>query len=91
MPLQKKKELEKEFSKTFELQKADSTNIYSFEGIATEYDSIDKTGEIFKFNSFEEELGKVVDIQVMHEGVRSIIGFGQLEQQDNKIISLEFW
>jgi HK97 family phage major capsid protein len=84
--LQKKGTETAQFNKIFELKKSDSTNIYIFEGIATEYDSIDKTGEIIKYGAFDEELGKVIDIQVMHEGTRSIIGYGVLEQQDNKII-----
>ena len=76
------------FVKSYELGKQQESvkDIYVFEGIATEYGIIDKTGELILNGAFEDDIGKTIPVQIMHQGISTVIGSADIEQQGNKIV-----
>ncbi len=74
------------FKKFIPLKKNDSDDIFKIEGVATVYDEIDKTEEIIKDGAFDDDINKVVPIQVMHRGVESTIGTAKLSRIGKSII-----
>ena len=74
------------FEKLYKLSTESKENINIIEGIASEYDTIDKTGEIIKYGAFDKDIGKVIPIQVMHGGVTSTVGTATLSKQGKKLV-----
>ena len=74
------------FEKLYKLSTGSTENINKIEGIASEYDVEDKTGEIIKYGAFDKDVGKVIPIQVMHGGVTSTVGTATLSKQGKKIV-----
>ena len=74
------------FEKLYKLSTESKENINIIEGIASEYDTIDKTGEIIRSGAFDSSIGKVIPIQVMHAGVFSTVGTATLEKSGKKLL-----
>ena len=74
------------FEKLYKLSTGSKENINIIEGIASEYDVEDKTGEIIKYGAFDKDVGKVIPIQVMHGGVTSTVGTATLSKQGKKLV-----
>ena len=74
------------FEKLYKLSTGNTENINKIEGIASEYDVVDKTGEIIKYGAFDKDIGKVIPIQVMHGGVTSTVGTATLSKQGKKLV-----
>ena len=74
------------FEKLYKLSTESKENINIIEGIASEYDTIDKTGEIIRSGAFDSCIGKVIPIQVMHAGVFSTVGTATLEKSGKKLL-----
>lgn len=74
------------FEKLYKLSTGSTENINKIEGIASEYDVEDKTGEIIKYGAFDKDVGKVIPIQVMHGGVTSTVGTATLSKQGKKLV-----
>lgn len=74
------------FEKLYKLSTGSTENINIIEGIASEYDTIDKTGEIIRTGAFDSCVGKVIPIQVMHAGVFSTVGTATLEKSGKKLL-----
>ena len=74
------------FEKLYKLSTESKENINIIEGVASEYDTIDKTGEIIRSGAFDSCVGKVIPILVMHQGINSTIGTATLEKSGKKII-----
>ena len=60
--------MDNNFEKLYKLSTENKENINIIEGIASEYDTIDKTGEIIRSGAFDSSIGKVIPIQVMQIG-----------------------
>ena len=78
--------MDENFEKLYKLSTESKENINIIEGIASEYDTIDKTGEIIRSGAFDSSIGKVIPIQVMHAGVFSTIGTATLEKSGKKLL-----
>lgn len=74
------------FEKLYKLSTGSTENINKIEGIASEYDVEDKTGEIIKYGAFDKDVGKVIPIHVMHGGVTSTVGTATLSKQGKKLV-----
>ena len=74
------------FEKLYKLSTGSTENINKIEGIASEYDVEDKTGEIIKYGAFDKDVGKVIPIQIMHGGVTSTVGTATLSKQGKKLV-----
>ena len=74
------------FEKLYKLSTGSAENINKIEGIASEYDVEDKTGEIIKYGAFDKDVGKVIPIQIMHGGVTSTVGTATLSKQGKKLV-----
>jgi len=74
-----------EFKKIYVIQKNDE-DIYDIEGIATEYGIVDKSDEIMVEGAFDNDIGKVIPVYVMHEGVSSTVGTVQLSKGPGKVL-----
>ena len=79
-------QLNENFEKLYKLSTGSTENINKIEGIASEYDVEDKTGEIIKYGAFDKDVGKVIPIQVMHGGVTSTVGTATLSKQGKKLV-----
>ena len=79
-------EMDNNFEKLYKLSTENKENINIIEGIASEYDTIDKTGEIIRSGAFDSSIGKVIPIQVMHAGVFSTVGTATLEKSGKKLL-----
>ena len=78
--------MDNNFEKLYKLSTENKENINIIEGIASEYDTIDKTGEIIRSGAFDSSIGKVIPIQVMHAGVFSTVGTATLEKSGKKLL-----
>ena len=78
--------MDNSFEKLYKLSTENKENINIIEGIASEYDTIDKTGEIIRSGAFDSSIGKVIPIQVMHAGVFSTVGTATLEKSGKKLL-----
>lgn len=78
--------MDNNFEKLYKLSNESKENINIIEGIASEYDTIDKTGEIIRSGAFDSSIGKVIPIQVMHAGVFSTVGTATLEKSGKKLL-----
>ena len=78
--------MDENFEKLYKLSTGNTENINKIEGIASEYDVEDKTGEIIKYGAFDKDVGKVIPIQVMHGGVTSTVGTATLSKQGKKLV-----
>ena len=78
--------MDENFEKLYKLSTESKENINIIEGIASEYDTIDKTGEIIRSGAFDSSIGKVIPIQVMHAGVFSTVGTATLEKSGKKLL-----
>ena len=78
--------MDNNFEKLYKLSTENKENINIIEGIASEYDIIDKTGEIIRSGAFDSSIGKVIPIQVMHTGVFSTVGTATLEKSGKKLL-----
>ena len=78
--------MDENFEKLYKLSTESKENINIIEGVASEYDTIDKTGEIIRSGAFDSSIGKVIPIQVMHAGVFSTIGTATLEKSGKKLL-----
>ena len=82
--------MSEKFLKTYELKKKEDSgpeeDIYIFEGVASEYGVVDKSGEIIRSGAFDESIGKTIPVQIMHGGIATIIGAADIEQQGDKLI-----
>ena len=78
--------MDNNFEKLYKLSTESKENINIIEGIASEYDTIDKTGEIIRSGAFDSSIGKVIPIQVMHAGVFSTVGTATLEKSGKKLL-----
>lgn len=78
--------MENNFEKLYKLSTESKENINIIEGIASEYDTIDKTGEMIRSGAFDSSIGKVIPIQVMHAGVFSTVGTATLEKSGKKLL-----
>ena len=78
--------MDNNFEKLYKLSTENKENINIIEGIASEYDTIDKTGEIIRSGAFDSSIGKVIPIWVMHQGINSTIGTATLEKSGKKLL-----
>ena len=78
--------MDNNFEKLYKLSTENKENINIIEGIASEYDTIDKTGEIIRSGAFDSSIGKVIPIQVIHAGVFSTVGTATLEKSGKKLL-----
>ena len=78
--------MDNNFEKLYKLSTGSKENISIIEGIASEYDTIDKTGEIIRSGAFDSSIGKVIPIWVMHQGINSTIGTATLEKSGKKLL-----
>jgi len=74
------------FSKSFNLIHKSDSDIYEFEGVATEEGTADKAGEVFAIGAFNDQIGKTVVVQVMHKGISTIIGSGVLSKNGSRVM-----
>ena len=77
-----------EYLKSFQL-KYDKSNEdpYYFEGIASTYKNIDKSGDLFLDGALDEEIGKRVPILNNHKGdILEALGYGEISRDGNNII-----
>lgn len=77
-----------EYLKSFQL-KYDKSNEdpYYFEGIASTYKNIDKSGDLFLDGALDEEIGRRVPILNNHKGdILEALGYGEISREGNNII-----
>lgn len=77
-----------EYLKSFQLKYDKSNeNPYYFEGIASTYKNIDKSGDLFLDGALDEEIGKRVPILNNHKGdILEALGYGEISRDGNNII-----
>ena len=77
-----------EYLKSFQLKYDKSNeNPYYFEGIASTYKNIDKSGDLFLDGALDEEIGKRVPILNNHKGdILEALGYGEISREGNNII-----
>ena len=77
-----------EYLKSFELKYDKSNeNPYYFEGVASTYKNIDKSGDLFLDGALDEEIGKRVPILNNHKGdILEALGYGEISREGNNII-----
>ncbi len=81
--------MKEEFEKLYKLKISDTqeeTLSLAIEGIASVYDVIDKDGELIKTGAFDSQIGKIIPIYVMHNGVGSTVGTVEISQRGSQIL-----
>ena len=81
--------MKEEFEKLYKLKISDTqeeTLSLAIEGIASVYDVIDKDGELIKAGAFDSQIGKIIPIYVMHNGVGSTVGTVEISQRGSQIL-----
>ena len=81
--------MKEEFEKLYKLKVRDTqeeTLSHAIEGIASVYDVIDKDGELIKTGAFDSQIGKIIPIYVMHNGVGSTVGTVEISQRGSQIL-----
>ena len=81
--------MKEEFEKLYKFKISDTqeeTLSLAIEGIASVYDVIDKDGELIKTGAFDSQIGKIIPIYVMHNGVGSTVGTVEISQRGSQIL-----